>query len=81
MDKYLLDAIKRRILSEYPKGITVKIRREPSANELKAEWQEPGTGLLFCVHKKSYFETCTGCKRDTRIAKAHFDNFVKKHNL
>lgn len=44
--------------------------REPSLNETKAVYQAPGTGLLFCIHGRSFFETCsaTTCRRGKKEA-------------
>lgn len=44
--------------------------REPSTNEREARYREPGAGLLFCVHGKSFFEPCnqTTCRRTWKEA-------------
>lgn len=53
--------------------------REPSSNERAATYQPPNTGILFCVHAKSYFEPCPSCKRTNGRAKENVERFIKKY--
>jgi hypothetical protein len=55
--------------------------REPSANEVNAPYRPPGHGLLFCTHSKSYFDTCSTCKRDRKIARLNYERFCQRHGL
>lgn len=50
------------------------IKRERSSNELKGEYHQPGHGLYFCFHNKTYYEPCSACKRTTR------DTFINIQN-
>lgn len=44
----------------------------------KATWRQPGYGLLFCVHGKSYFEPCaaTTCRRNKKEADQRLAAFI-----
>lgn len=43
-------------------------RREKSAGEAMLEYHEPGYGLHFCLHGRTYYEICFACKRTRREA-------------
>jgi len=55
--------------------------REPSNTEQNRIYAPPGHGLLFCTHGKSYFELCSVCKRDRRIAGLNYERFCNRHGL
>lgn len=44
-------------------------RREKSKGEAEAEYHEPGYGLYFCLHDRTYYEPCGACKRTRGEAK------------
>jgi hypothetical protein len=77
MDKYLQEALKRRLLSNEPKEHAISIRREPSKNEQDATYQPPNYGIMFCPHNKAYIEVCSACKRDAKMASKHLSHFLK----
>ena len=58
---------------------TPDLRREPSASERDRVYQAPGTGLLFCVHGRSYFETCNAstCRRNKKEADQRLKSFLE----
>lgn len=45
-----------------------KIVRAKSNNELNAEYHQPGYGLHFCMHDRTYYEVCPRCKRTAKEA-------------
>lgn len=77
IDKARLAAVK----TNQPKEPVLKTKREPSANEKEAEYLPIGYGILFCCHKRSFFEPCQSCKRDTKRANFLLKHFITKHNL
>ena len=60
---------------------TPSTKREPSKTESQAVFQPANFGLLFCPHSKSYFDTCSACRRDRKRAKAEYEAFIRRHNL
>ena len=54
-----------------PKASTKRVR---STNELRGEYHQPGYGLYFCFHNKTYYEVCTKCRRTTRDAFINIQN-------
>ena len=77
-EKARLEAMKPGVSKE-PTVSSARTKREPSKNEQMAEYQPPAYGILFCPHKKSYFETCPSCKRTRSDAKRNENLFIEKH--
>ena len=50
------------------------IKRVRSTNELRGEYHQPGYGLYFCFHNKTYYEPCTTSERTTRDAFINIQN-------
>jgi hypothetical protein len=48
-----------------PKAHTTRSR---STNELNAEYHQPGYGLHFCFHGRTYYEPCKTCRRSSKDA-------------
>jgi len=60
---------------------TPSTKREPSKTESQAIFTPANFGLLFCPHSKSYFDTCSACRRDRKRAKAEYEAFLKRHGI
>ena len=81
-----LDSLRRRHFAKKATAdsalpATPRTVREPSATERAQVYRAPGEGLLFCFHRKSYFEVCKQCKRDTRIARLQYERFCRNNGL
>ena len=50
------------------------IKREKSLNESLTEYHQPGYGLHFCLHGKTYYELCSNCKRTRREVERNLRN-------
>jgi len=48
-----------------PKATTYRIK---SNGEAKGEYHQPGYGLYFCLHDRTYYEACLKCRRTRREA-------------
>lgn len=55
-----------------PRSHTKRIK---SNAEREAQYHEPGYGLYFCLHNKTYYEVCYACRRDKREALFNLDTF------
>lgn len=75
-EKARLEAMKPGV----EKTPVLRTKREPSKNELNAEYKPIGYGILFCCHSKSYFEPCSNCKRNTSEGRRNFNLFIEKHS-
>ena len=67
----IAEAQARRDSKALPKASTV---REKSLNERKGEYHQPGYGLYFCLHDRTYFEPCNNCRRTKRDAIINLQN-------
>jgi hypothetical protein len=74
----LRNAERRFVASETKPLPTAVLRFKPPLTVTKATWHQPGYGLLFCVHGKSYFEPCsaTTCRRTKREADSRLKAFL-----
>jgi hypothetical protein len=54
-----------------PKATTYR-----SSEELKGEYHQPGYGLYFCLHDRTYYEACGKCRRTTREALINLQNIL-----
>ena len=52
--------------------------RQQSRSEREAIYRVWGTGLVRCLHERSYFVECTKCKRTRSEAEANFKAFAAK---
>ncbi len=52
--------------------------RSKSRSEQANVYRRPGTGLVKCLHERSYFVECTKCKRTQRDGEAAFELFRSK---
>jgi hypothetical protein len=48
--------------------------RAESNGEAKGEYHQPGYGLYFCLHDRTYYEPCLKCRRTTREALINLQN-------
>jgi hypothetical protein len=71
----------KKALSAGLDTITPRTVREPSSTESNRPYHPPNWGILFCPHDKSYFDTCSACKRDRRRAQLEFELFCKRRNI
>lgn len=55
--------------------------RVVSLNELERIYKPWGTGLVKCVHARSYFVECTKCKRTRSEADDNFERFKAHTHL
>jgi len=60
---------------------TPRTLREPSSTERNAPFLPVNYGLLFCCHSKSYFDTCTACKRTRKDARRQYEHFCLSNGL
>ena len=71
----------KKAISAGPDSITPRTVREPSTSESSQEWRPAGWGILFCPHSKSYFDTCSHCKRDRKRSQLEFELFCKRRGI
>ena len=77
---YLIEVARREALRQHSErvgSLRLTTVREPSNNEINKTYRQYGTGLLFCVHDRSYFDVCPSCKRTRSEAQKQFDHFCK----
>jgi hypothetical protein len=74
----LRNAERRFVAGETKELPTARLAFEPPLSVTKATWQQPGHGLLFCVHGRSYFEPCsqTTCRRSKKEADQRLKAFL-----
>ena len=54
---------------------------EPPLSVTDQVYRPYGTGRLYCVHAKAYFEPCSRCKRNKREADGHLERFMAKFGV
>ena len=61
--------------------IKIRIAREASLNEERAQYHASGHGLFFCAHDKHLFTPCSSCKRTQADANDNRDKFINKNKM
>jgi hypothetical protein len=78
LDAALRNAERRFVAGETKELPKARLAFEPPLSVTKATWRQPGYGLLFCVHGRSYFEPCnaTTCRRTKKEADSRLQVFL-----
>jgi hypothetical protein len=60
--------------------VRVATQREKSIDETQRVYRRWGTGLVKCLHGRSYFVECKHCRRSRSEAEKNFEDFSAKYS-